>query len=139
MCIVLSHFSCVWLFEMLWTIARQVYLGFSRQEYWSGLPFSPSGDLRDLGSNLCLLWHLQAGSLPLMPPHHTAIFSDLCELPFWHNYKVWSYVIVERIRKIHMWLLWEEIPGRLCLVSPGFLLFLCLFRLLILICNLSLL
>ena len=36
----LSHFSCVWLFLTLWTVARQAPLsmGFSRQEYWSGLP-----------------------------------------------------------------------------------------------------
>ena len=30
-----------------WTVARQAPLsmGFSRQEYWSGLPFPPPGDL----------------------------------------------------------------------------------------------
>ena len=35
------------LFPTLWTVARQAPLsmGFSRQEYWSGLPFSSSGDL----------------------------------------------------------------------------------------------
>ena len=34
-----------------WTIARQVPLsmGFSRQEYWSGLPFPPLGDLPNPG------------------------------------------------------------------------------------------
>ena len=33
------------------TIARQAPLsvGFSRQEYWSGLPFPPPGDLPDPG------------------------------------------------------------------------------------------
>ena len=37
----LSHFSCVRLFVTPWTVARQAPLsmGFSRQEYWSGLPF----------------------------------------------------------------------------------------------------
>ena len=30
-----NHFSCVWLFETPWTAAS---MGFSRQEYWSGLP-----------------------------------------------------------------------------------------------------
>ena len=36
---VLSHFSCVQLFAVLWTIAHQApfTMGFSRQEYWSGL------------------------------------------------------------------------------------------------------
>ena len=43
---VLSHFSGVQLFAILWTVAHQAPLsmGFSRQEYWSGLPCPPSGD-----------------------------------------------------------------------------------------------
>ena len=34
-----------------WTVARQAPLstGFSRQQYWSGLPCPPPGDLPDLG------------------------------------------------------------------------------------------
>ena len=34
-----------------WTVARQTSLcmGFSRQEYWRGLPFPPPGDLSDPG------------------------------------------------------------------------------------------
>ena len=34
-----------------WTVARQAPLsmGFSRQEYWSGLPFPSPGDLPDPG------------------------------------------------------------------------------------------
>ena len=38
---VLSGFSCVQLSATLWTMACQALLsmGFSRQEYWSGLPF----------------------------------------------------------------------------------------------------
>ena len=41
LCFVLSRFSRVWFFATLWTVARQAPLsmGFSRQEYWSGLPF----------------------------------------------------------------------------------------------------
>ena len=48
----LSCFSHVWLFVTLWTVAHQVPLsmiGFSRPEYWSGLPCPPSGDLPDPG------------------------------------------------------------------------------------------
>ena len=35
----------------LWTIAHQssLSMGFSRQEYWSGLPFPPPGDLPNPG------------------------------------------------------------------------------------------
>ena len=37
---------------------------FSKQEYWSGLPFPPPEDLPNLGSNPCLP-HWQVDSLPL--------------------------------------------------------------------------
>ena len=42
--------SCLTLVT-LWTVARQAPLsmGFSRQEYWSGLPFSSPGDLPNSG------------------------------------------------------------------------------------------
>ena len=45
----LSHFSHVWFFATLWTIACQTPLsmGFSRQGYWSGLPCPTPGDLPD--------------------------------------------------------------------------------------------
>ena len=43
--------SRVSLFGTPWTVARQAPLsmGFSNQEYWSGLPFPSPGDLPDLG------------------------------------------------------------------------------------------
>ena len=44
---VLSHFSRVQLFAIPWMVARQAPLsmGFYRQQYWSGLPCPPPGDL----------------------------------------------------------------------------------------------
>ena len=43
--------SRVRLFATTWTVARQVplFMGFPRQEYWSGLPCPPPGDLPDPG------------------------------------------------------------------------------------------
>ena len=43
--------SRVQLFVTLWIVAHQAPLsmGFSRQEYWSGLPFPSPGDLPDPG------------------------------------------------------------------------------------------
>ena len=43
--------SCVQLFVTPWTLAYQASpsMGFSRQEYRSGLPFPPPGDLPDPG------------------------------------------------------------------------------------------
>ena len=48
---VLSHLSYVQLFATLWTVACQapLFIRFSRQGYWSGLPWPPSGDLPDSG------------------------------------------------------------------------------------------
>ena len=47
----LSHFSRVRLSVALWTVAHQppLSMGFSRQEYWSGLPCPPPGNLRNPG------------------------------------------------------------------------------------------
>ena len=43
--------SCVWFFSTPWTVAHQAPLSmeFSRQEYWSKLPFSSPGDLPNPG------------------------------------------------------------------------------------------
>ena len=43
--------SCVRLVTTPWTVAHQAppSMGFSRQEYWSGLPFPSPGDLPDPG------------------------------------------------------------------------------------------
>ena len=43
--------SCVRLFATPWIVAYQAPLsmGFSRQEYWSGLPFPSPGELPDPG------------------------------------------------------------------------------------------
>ena len=48
---VLSCFSCVWLFVTLWTVAHQspLSMGFSRQQYWRGLPCPSPGDLPNAG------------------------------------------------------------------------------------------
>ena len=54
---VLSRFICVHLFATPWTIALQAPLSmrFSRQEYWSGLPCLPPGDLPNPGIKLTSL------------------------------------------------------------------------------------
>ena len=70
--LVLNHFNSVRLFVTPWTVARQAPLpmGFSRQEYQSGLPCPFQGVVLTQGSNLSLLSlpPEQAGSLPLAPP-----------------------------------------------------------------------
>ena len=57
------------LFGTLWIVARQAPLSmeFSRQEYWSGLPFPSPGDLPEPGI-VPGSPALQADSLPFEPP-----------------------------------------------------------------------
>ena len=61
--------SRVPLFETPWTVARQAPLsmGFSRQEYWSGLPFPSPGNLPNPGVEPGSP-ALQADALPSEPP-----------------------------------------------------------------------
>ena len=69
MVVVVESLSGVQLFATLWTVARQAPLsmGFSRQEYWSGLPFPSPGDLPDPGIEPGSPT-LQADYLPSGPP-----------------------------------------------------------------------
>ena len=54
LCLCVQLLSHVWLFVTLWTVARwaPLSMGFSRQEYWNGLPFPPPGDRPDPGIEL---------------------------------------------------------------------------------------
>ena len=67
--LLLSHFNHAQLFATSWTVAHQasLSLGFSRQEYWSGLPHPPLGDLPNPGMEPTSpkAPALQADSLPL--------------------------------------------------------------------------
>ena len=65
---VCESLSGVRLFATPWTVAYQAPLtmGFSRQEYWSGLPFPSPGDFPDPGFDPGSP-ALQADSLPSEP------------------------------------------------------------------------
>ena len=65
----MKSLSRVRLFATPWTIAYQAHLSmeFSREEYWSGLPFPSQGDLPDPGIE-CRSPALQADALPSEPP-----------------------------------------------------------------------
>ena len=58
----LNCFSHVWPFVTPWTVAHQapLSLGFSRQEYWSGLPHPPPRIFPTQGLNPHLLWLLRS-------------------------------------------------------------------------------
>ena len=85
---VLSSFCSVQLLVTLWTIACWVPLsmGFSRQEYWSGLPCPPPGDLPNPGIEPTSLTSpaLAVGSLQLASPgklHAAAAAKSLQSCP----------------------------------------------------------
>ena len=64
--VVVQLLSCVQLFVTPWTVAHQAppSMGFSRQEYWSGLPCPSPGDLPDKSEPLIkpdFMVELQAG------------------------------------------------------------------------------
>ena len=77
----MKSLSRVRLFVTLWTVAYQasLFIGFSRQEYWSGLPFPSPGDLPDPGIEPASLMSpaMQADSLPSVP----VIFLNTAQLP----------------------------------------------------------
>ena len=73
----LSH---VQLFATLWTVAYQAFpsMGFSRQEYWSGLPFPSPGDLPDPGIKPRSP-ALEADALTSEPPGKDHLSRDLAK------------------------------------------------------------
>ena len=68
----LRCFSRVWLCVTPWTVARQAPLsmGFSRQYYWSGLPWPPPGDLPHPGIKPMSLMSMCIGKWVLYPSSH---------------------------------------------------------------------
>ena len=59
-------------------------MGFSRQEYWSGLPFPSPGDLPDPGIEP-MSPALQADALTSEPPGNKPELAELC---VFHNVEV---------------------------------------------------
>ena len=78
-CMCVCVFSHVWLFGTPWTVACQVSLSmeFSRQKYWSGLPFPTPGNLPDPVIK-SMFPALQADSLPLTPSGRPISYTDQC-------------------------------------------------------------
>ena len=84
-----SLFVSISLWHYIWTVAHQAPLsmGFSRQEYWSGLPRPPPGDLPNPGIEPISL--ASPASLPLAPPGK----SRTHYLPF--SFEIMSHIIVK--------------------------------------------
>ena len=103
----------------LWTVAHQALLsvGFPRQEYWSGLPFSPPGDLLNIGRRFTIFctgrqilyhWEAPVSSVKNMPAMQETLVSSL----------VWEDTLEKEVIKMttHSSILasrisWTEEPG----------------------------
>ena len=89
----LSHFSHVQLSANPWTMACQASLsiGFSRQEYWSGLPFTPSV-IKYAVSEVKLLSHVWLFETPWTVAYQAPPFMGFSRqghwsgLPFFSSY-----------------------------------------------------
>ena len=75
----------VQLFVTLWNAAHQapLYMGSSRQEYWSGLPFPPPGDIPDSGMKpeSFVSPALAGGFFIIVPSGKPSMYQDI--LPFY--------------------------------------------------------
>ena len=136
--------SRVWLFVTPWTVAYQAPLSmeFSRQEYWSGLPFPSPGDLPDPGNEPGSPT-LQADALPSEPPEKplgvcllvwllSSVLVPLFILPFFFLFSfcecmwvywcfcLFSFTICFRVFSVH------SLFVCLCVFFPFFFLFLSL-------------
>ena len=81
----MKSLSRVRLFATPWTVAYQAppSMGFSRQEFWSGLPFLSPGDLLDSGiePGSPASWADALPSEPPGKPHCTAGADKYCLIP----------------------------------------------------------
>ena len=110
----LSHFSCVQLLVTLPTKTCQASLsmGFSRQEYWNGLPCPPPGPLPNPGIKLTSLT-----SPALAGGFFTTSATWEEALPEWGVSKrvsVWERLSAFRFKSI-IWLLWNKVKGDQCI------------------------
>ena len=113
--------SPVWLFVILWTVAYQASLsmGFSRQEYWSGLPCPSPKDLPDPG--------IEPGSPAL---EADALTSEPCMSFKWDNWLriLFSLCLITKVNKFLLFLFWCCLAAQSCLTlcdpkdcsMPGF-------------------
>ena len=128
----LNHFSRVRLFVIPWTIVHQapLFMGFSREEYWSRLPFPSPGVFLTQGSNLSLL-HWQVDSLHTEPPRKPQWRH--CQMPKvqgtllgiklgTHSGRNWNQPVTPKLSRQ---LTWPHCRGknRVNLFFPSFLLF----------------
>ena len=139
----MKSLSCVRLFATPWTVAYQgpLSMGFSRQEYWSGLPFPSPGYLPNPGIEPRSST-LQADPLPSEPPgkpevvhkslyHHFNQYRAHSKLPSFipgiFNLCLFLLLLVNIARKLTSWLTFSKNQCALILLILVFyFIYLCL-------------
>ena len=93
-----NSLSRVWLFATPWTVAHQAppSMGFSRQEYWSGLPFPSPRDRPDPGIEPRSP-SLQADPLPYEPPGKVLITREhsVCKISSSYTFYSMQFVTLQ--------------------------------------------
>ena len=90
--------SCVRLFAIPWTVAPQVplFMGFSRQEYWSRLSFPSPRDLPNPGIELgCPA--LQVDSLLSEAPEKPSLNLVIFRSPY---SDIWASLVAQRLKRL---------------------------------------
>ena len=113
--------SCVRLFATPWTVAYQAppSMGFSRQEYWSGLPFPSPGGLPDPGIEPGSP-EFQADALTSEPPVAWNTLPNLSQPTFliWKKSTVMLMHRVAAVRVRRVWRAWY-VAGAQEVSAPG--------------------
>ena len=98
LCMCVQSLSHVRLFATPWTIAHQapLFMGFSKQEHWSRLPFPTPGDLPSLGiKSASLASHAEAGRFSTAGP--PGLLGHKKE----QNWVSWNTVLIDGPRVSH--------------------------------------
>ena len=95
-CCVLSRFSHVQLFAAPWAVALQASLsmGLARQEYRSGIPYPPPGDLPDPGIKPSVSPASQADSLLVSHGGSLCVSMCMCMCVYTYISNVYIYVYI---------------------------------------------
>ena len=111
----LSHFSHVRLFMILWAVAVQSPLSmrFYRQEYWDGLPCPPLGNLPDPGMEFTFAVSpaLQADSLLLVPLGKPSNYFNLIYFKVFYTQLLYILNLVIQIPTMFIHLILFHVSG----------------------------
>ena len=113
-----AYFSHVLLFATLWTVARQAPLsmGFSRQEYWNGLPCPLPRDLPNPGTKPMCLTSTCTGTQVVYHQHHQESPQIMW---IFHQKPTKKKLKLERLTTPNVGEMWSKENSQTLLVDPS--------------------